>query len=315
MKFTNRISVFIKELKCTIKSHKRLSLVGMLGLLVIACCFVFHKWNEVPEHHIDYRLTTIGDGIDSSFCNFRININYGKTKDVPEDLYNKLEICHKSSVGNVISNNSEFLHKFKSVSSLYGNQLVKMRNIYVLDYTYRLDIPILFLCTKSNYKYDNESLSYIDAPLLIRGHEENSIVGSGFVAFSTIPSDGTLAFRVNMFNSMPSFFALWDITQGNYHISFANENVRCDTISIEFYGATLFSNMYPSPNKTTMSGVEFTDSTAIQEIIQKGLRFHAEFVELREISATRTFLLSAILSLIISFVASIAYGFIFKINK
>lgn len=56
-----------------------------------------------------------------------------------------------------------------------------------------------------------------------------------------------------------------------------------------------------------MSRIEFTDSIKINEIISKGLRFHVEFVQLREMAATRTIILTSILSLALSLIGSIIY--------
>lgn len=90
-----------------------------------------------------------------------------------------------------------------------------------------------------------------------------------------------------------------DISQSNYIIRFDPQEIKCDTISIEFNGATNFSNMYPSPDKVTMSGIEFVNPNKILEICKNGLRFHSEFIELNEMSARRTFILSGIVSLIV----------------
>ena len=113
-----------------------------------------------------------------------------------------------------------------------------------------------------------------------------------------------MTFNTNLINGKPEMKSSWDITQANYNISFVCENISCDTISIEFYGATIFSNMYPEPDKITMSGVEFTSSEKVDEIIKNGLRFHTEFLELKEMAAIRVFILTALLSLFIALIAN-----------
>lgn len=283
----------------------------LLVLTVCACFFIFYKWSKVPEHCIDYKLTTIGATSDVSFCNYKIEINYGRTKQDTRTS-NEVEIYHYSPDTNVVKIDNNFIKKFEAVYFSDKEKLDKMRGIYILDYKYKSDIPIFLFSAKNNSEYKNGAFSYIDAPKLTRRIKENTISGSGFISFPIEMGHGFMRHGVNIFNSMPAHFALWDITQGNYNLTFSNENVRCDTILIEFHGATQFSNMYPLPNKITMSGIEFTDPIAIQEILKNGLRFHAEFVELKELSATRTFLLSAIISLLISFIANIVYGIFSK---
>ena len=309
-----------KKFQFVKKNHLRTLLrIVLIIILVLAVwnCFKFYqKWNEIPNQTIKVDLTTLGYTSDSSYCNFRINVNAGS-------LHLGNEIKDSRSIVEVYSSpyynaqhnfDKNFLEKFPDVSVKYQYILANMYTFYVLDYETYTTINIKDNISKSVFKKtSSESFSYIDAPKWSKDTIGSSFSGSGFLAFPDFTAKpdsighgcGTMDFSVNIINGMNSIKDLWDITQANYNIQLKCKDISCDTLSIEFYGATLFSNMYPVPDKTTMSGIEFVKPEKIQEIINNGLRFHTEFIELKETAAMRVFLLTALLSLLIAFVVNL----------
>ncbi|MDE6795866.1 MAG: hypothetical protein K2J63_11265, partial [Muribaculaceae bacterium] len=148
-------------------------------------------------------------------------------------------------------------------------------------------------------------LSYIENPKLFSDSLGTYASGSGILGFCKGKGGGDLQLNMSLLNSHPTLLSPWNVEQSNYAIRFNTNHIKCDTISIEFRGATDFSNMYPTPDKTTVSSIEFYDSEKILEIAKNGLRFHTDFIELKEMGARRTFMLSGFVSLLISLLASI----------
>ena len=301
------------------KAYKRIKKITCLTFLIgaIFCCFCwFSKWSEIPNQTIKANLIAFDDISDSSCCNFEIYINAGSSHDVRKDKNstNRMIVWHRSKNSVRYNSDINLLQILKDDSTKYRDKLSNMHSFYVLDYHCSTTINAKSLYSDSHHQYDSLCFSYIDNPQPYSDSEGISYSGSGFVAFIKSSSKdeelcgkGELSFNTNLINNKPEMKSFWDITQANYNISITCENISCDTITIEFYGATLFSNIYPEPDKTTMSGIEFTSPDKIKEIIDNGLLFHVEFIELREMSAKRTFILTAIMSLLISIIANIIF--------
>lgn len=294
--------------------------LGLLFFLVWKCFQLYPKWNEIPNQTIKANLIAFGDVSDSSCCNFVININAGSHYNVQDgrDSNSRMIVWHRSKNPVRYESDINLLQILKDDSTKHRDRLSNMNTFYVLDYRCSTTIDARHSYSDSHHQYDSLCFSYIDKLLPCIDSKGISYSGSGFVAFTKsaykdmeLRGKGELSFNTNLINSKPDMKSLWDITQANYNISIACENISCDTISIEFYGATIFSNMYPEPDKTTMSGVEFTSSDKVDVIIKNGLRFHTEFLELKEMAAIRVFILTALLSLFIALIANAITKWIF----
>lgn len=297
----------------SLKKVLGLLLLGLLFFFVLICFQLYPKWNEIPNQTIKANLIAFGDVSDSSCCKFIININagsyYNNRKD--KESTNRMIVWHRFK--NPVRYNSDInlLRILKDDSTKLRDKLSDMRSFYVLNYYSSTTINARHLYSNSQHQYDSLCFSYIDKPLPCIESGSISYSGSGFVAFTKsaykeqeLRGKGDLSFNTNLINSKPEMKSLWDITQANYNILIACENISCDTISIDFYGATLFSNMHPEPDKISMSGIEFTKPDKIQEIQKNGLQFHSEFLELKGMAAMRVFILTALLSLLIALIAN-----------
>lgn len=308
------IQIAKNKLHCNgLKKMLQFLLLVFLFFFLWLCFQVYPKWNEIPNQIIKANLIAFGDVSDSSCCNFEININAGSFYNVrkDKDSTNRMIIWHRSIKPVHYNSDVNLLQILKDDSTKHRDKLLDKRTFYVLDYYCSTTINARHSHSDSHHQYNSLSFSYIDKPRPSNDFERISYKGSGFVAFAKSPykelelcGKGELTFNTNLINGKPEMKSSWDITQANYNISFVCENISCDTISIEFYGATIFSNMYPEPDKITMSGVEFTSSEKVDEIIKNGLRFHTEFLELKEMAAIRVFILTALLSLFIALIAN-----------
>ena len=283
---------------------------------------IFSKWNYIPHQCIKANLTAMGVVSDSSSCHFRIRINAGRKQDEinNNEFCNSIYIDHRTDYSRQIHIDETFYRKFTNIAKAYRCAKEKMQSFYVLDYCCSTTIDIKGCHSDASIpKFGTQYVSYIDAPVWEKRAGKSIFSGNGFVAFAnyTPSSDyvvigkGGLEFNTDITNLAPNYNSPWDITQSTYEISFSCKDIRCDTISIEFYGATLFSDMYPKPDKTTMCSIEFTSYCKIQEIMNNGLYFHTEFIELKELAAMRMFILTALISAIIAFLINVIYGYLY----
>ena len=282
-----------------------------LLFFAITCCFCkFGKWSEIPTHSIKANLYVLGES-ENRHCTYRMRINAGGSNPIINDSnFQNSIIIYDSTIDVKDFKQYKIIeNKFKDTYRTYKDNILNKNRFYILDYSLSTTINVVTNKSDSRFKHNNYTFCYIDTPRWEKKCGKSFISGSGFLALPKIggKGGGNLNFSTNLTNEAPKMTSLWDITQGNYDIQIKCQDIRCDTISIEFYGAANFSNMYPRPQKTTMSGIEFTDSADIHKILKDGLRFHADFIELKEMSAKRTFILTAILSLFISIFANVIF--------
>ena len=257
----------------------------------------------------------MGNCSDSSYCNFRINIDaIGKHKNNKDSACcNYVEIGNHPIETRSIAIPDSFSRILIPIFQANEEYVANMNSFYVIRYecgtTMPAKIPRKFEEDNLTPHYNNFTFSYTSIPQWKECNTEKVAYGYGLFAFEDTCGTGKLQFCSSLFNETPQMKSKWDITQSNVSLNLVSNNIRCDTISLEFFGATHFSEMYPRPDYINVSRIEFTDSTKIKEIISKGLRFHVEFVQLKEMAATRTIILTSVLSLALSLLGSIIYKY------
>lgn len=282
-------------------------------IITFACLYFYLSWSHIPERNITAEVSALGYCSDSSYCNFRINIDATGMKELHKDNFcdNYVEIGNHPSYTRRIELPDSFYQVFKPICLANEAYLEKMKSFYSLNYECGSTMP-----AKLPKDSEDETLytdcskltfSYASTPKWKENGTEKIAYGNGLIAFNDTSGNGILRFKSNLFNKIPRLWSCWDITQSNVSLKLKCNNIRCDTLSIEFWGASLFSEMFPHPDYINMSRIEFTDSVKIKKIIAEGLRFHVEFVQLREMAATRTIILTSILSLTLSLIGSIIY--------
>ena len=286
----------------------------LVPLIIIYACLCFYiSWSHIPDRNITAEISALGYCSDSSYCNFRINIDAvgmsEQHKDSICDTY--VEIANHPLYARRIELPDSFYQVFKPICLANEKYLEKMKSFYSLNYECGATMSAKLPKEQENetlYTYcSNLTFNYASNPKWKGNGAEKITYGNGLIAFNETYGSGYLRFKSNLFNQVPRLWSRWDITQSNVSLRLKCNNIRCDTISLEFFGASLFSEMYPRPDYINMSRIEFTDSIKINEIISKGLRFHVEFVQLREMAATRIIVLTSILSLALSLIGSIIY--------
>ena len=286
----------------------------LVPLIIIYACLCFYiSWSHIPDRNITAEISALGYCSDSSYCNFRINIDAvgmsEQHKDSICDTY--VEIANHPLYARRIELPDSFYQVFKPICLANEKYLEKMKSFYSLNYECGATMSAKLPKEQENetlHTYcSNPTFNYASNPKWKGNGAEKITYGNGLIAFNETYGSGYLRFKSNLFNQVPRLWSRWDITQSNVSLRLKCNNIRCDTISLEFFGASLFSEMYPRPDYINMSRIEFTDPIKIKEIISKGLRFHVDFIQLKEMAATRTIILTSILSLALSLIGSIIY--------
>lgn len=307
----------IADLLTNAYTQRFLRIGGLLMPVIVTlnCISYYRSWGHIPDRNIFAEITALGNCSDSSYCNFRINIDaIGKHKNNKDSACcNYVEIGNHPIETRSIAISDSFSRILIPIFQANEEYVANMNSFYVIRYecgtTMPAKIPRKFEEDNLIPHYNNFTFSYTSIPQWKECNTEKVAYGYGLFAFEDTCGTGKLQFCSSLFNETPQMKSKWDITQSNVSLNLVSNNIRCDTISLEFFGATHFSEMYPRPDYINVSRIEFTDSTKIKEIISKGLRFHVEFVQLKEMAATRTIILTSILSLALSLIGSIIYKY------
>lgn len=307
----------IADLLTNAYTQRFLRIGGLLMPVIVTlnCISDYRSWGHIPDRNIFAEITALGNCSDSSYCNFRINIDaIGKHKNNKDSACcNYVEIGNHPIETRSIAIPDSFSRILIPIFQANEEYVANMNSFYVIRYecgtTMPAKIPRKFEEDNLTPHYNNFTFSYTSIPQWKECNTEKVAYGYGLFAFEDTCGTGKLQFCSSLFNETPQMKSKWDITQSNVSLNLVSNNIRCDTISLEFFGATHFSEMYPRPDYINVSRIEFTDSTKIKEIISKGLRFHVEFVQLKEMAATRTIILTSVLSLALSLLGSIIYKY------
>lgn len=223
--------------------------IGMLFYVLYFCYQIFYKESKTPYQIIRADLKGYGYLSSLTRCAYHIDIDMGNN-NLSKTPANRINIHHRSIYTEKKDIDRDFFSKFSWLDKKYGEQLMKMYSFYMLDYYCHTTIDIGSSHIDNNFHNDSLTFSYVDAPQRTTDAEGSSFKGSGFVAFSKsqndsleLVGDGHMFFNTSLINGKPSLTSPWDITTANYNIQFHSDNVICDTITIEFHGATMFSNM------------------------------------------------------------------------
>ena len=96
-----------------------------------------------------------------------------------------------------------------------------------------------------------------------------------------------------------SYFSPFDVSQ--IYLKFKLESdIPITKLSFCFWGATEFSQIIPAPDMCDFQSIRYTDPSKIQLIKQKGLVFHARFADTNNIQSTRMFILTALITVLLS---------------
>lgn len=296
--------------------------------LICALCsgiyFCFQRyaaWGKIPYHHISAKIIAEGFISKDSHSSFNLIIDVANNQGISNsDSLNKttlISVYNGTNEYEVFPAKELYTGRCRYVYYNYSNKFEHKYSFYFLEFQYDSNITGLIrenenagMCVSDRY-----ALSYIDYP-----HGETDKNGvhfqtNGILAFAPCEGIGIFDVFCGTLNEQPRPLSDWDITQANFFIEVESDNISCDTLSIDFLGATSFSAMNPMPDKTTYSSIEFTNPASINEIKKNGLRFHADFIQMKELSARRSLFLSATLSLLLSLLGCLLYDLLAVLKR
>lgn len=299
-------------LTCLINS----SLLCALCSGIFFCFKWYAAWGKIPYHHISAKIIAEGYISRKSHSSFNLIIDVANNQRIRNS-----ESLNKTTLISVCNGTNEYeffptkeLNTGKC-SYVYYNNINKFehkQSFYFLEFQYDSNITgVIRENEKTGECVSNKlTLSYIENPHGVTDKNGVHFETNGILAFAPYEGFGFFDVHCGILNEQPKPFSYWDITQANFFIEVECDNISCDTLSIDFLGATSFSAMNPMPDKTTYSSIEFTNPASINEIKKNGLRFHADFIQMKELSARRSLFLSSVLSLLLSLFGCLLYNWL-----
>lgn len=107
------------------------------------------------------------------------------------------------------------------------------------------------------------------------------------------------------------FLDPFDISQCYYHLTLdIPQGGKGSELVIDFGGATDFSEMYPEPDKKTMSSIVYSDSLKIRRIGLDGLWMHAKFTHLENLQIIRIFVITTALGFFVALLFSTGWNWL-----
>ena len=145
--------------------------------------------------------------------------------------------------------------------------------------------------------------------------KENTITSECFL--TKTPSVRFSSSATNSPYSRPQWKRLYDISQSYFNLKMEGDSFD-GIFTIDFIGATEFSQMNPQPDVITYSSITFKDAEKIKYISEHGLRFHAKFIEIEGLQRSRLFAITsvgaALIAIFITFLVLALYKSIKKIQ-
>lgn len=288
--------------------HKRSTLQLLFFSFVIAFCITaYYYCNRIPNREIEVCLREYGD-IDSTLCAIFINMDYGGAQD-PDTIKGNLVYVktYVSPLANPLfpktNRDQRFMlsekGKYRQLARIFKDSL---NDTYAMvSIAYKCYSNINHLGTKGGEANINKDrcMLYMQKPQKKQDEHGVYVTGGGQVLFPNTPTpEGKFIFSTNIDNFTQSFLYPWDISQTNikYRMQVAD---KCKILKFEYHDIVNFSQMYPMPDKITATSCEFTDIDKIREIGMKGLTFHVDFVNNKNLLELRNLIITAVLSLMI----------------
>lgn len=178
-------------------------------------------------------------------------------------------------------------------------------NVFFIDFTQKTNERLFGIFRESESLQEYSSTTSNDKCYCIQsltGNKDSirskNLYGSSLFTMTgdVIQNRGALA--------TPGWFNLSDISQSYFNIKLSSATINNFTITINFRGVSQFSVLDPVPDKINMSSITYYNLEKISKIKKDGLKFHVIFPELQNKQTVRTFALTAIMSVIFTFIIS-----------
>lgn len=294
-----------------IKKHKGAIIILSCCFGIVYCFYRFYINNKIPHRTIGIQLDSNGY-VDSSYCYVEINVDYKEKKDSLKK-YNKIYIKHNNQRKGKFSYTMQEQRKYflrNPILKKYEDVLNKLPldslySVYTIKYRCGSNAGKIVSVVDGIKRGNGGAFSFV-SPIILKGDDmDNYAYGEGFALLPNNSGDIQFSFSTNSDNDYPMIFTPWDISQTNMHLILNTNYIKCEKICIDYNGAVDFSDMFPTPDIINVNSIVFTNPHKIAYIQKEGLKFHADFIELKNIAQLRNYILTAILSITISILCSI----------
>ena len=293
---------------------------SLLGFTI--CILLLISFNNVRNLYIECNAFAENDSLRTKELELAFRTNHAMSKTAPKPMSElSIQYCDDQNQSTYISDSTK-----QEFIKVFGDSIESVHHInyaYNLNCIYTNDQPIPYIKKRNIYLYINlydklvsDDTFVLTQPIEKVKHDENIKYEYNNILkqHCTIASVGKtampmlgLTFSISTFNRRPSIYTLRDISQCVYTYKINTDAESAKRIEFDFLGAVNLSNMYPTPDKTTMTGMEFTDSVKLKEILDNGLTFHASFPQAQNLQTIRVSVLSLFLPLLFSLSISLLF--------
>ena len=293
------------------KDLKILSLVKLLlyVIIFICCLYVYIRWNKIPKREFKIQTEVLKSSNSYRIKVADIGVFFPMSESLKNNKFGYLSVQFNACSNGLDSNevNDDGLNKFEEeeIKKLvqkcdsienYHNLSLKFDNLFYSSFIREKISSSEYVIKKEPIMKDGwnyhlfcetiESKNSIENKVWINSHNKR------FGAFTIEQDGGSLA--------KPTWFRLEDISQAYYSFQLQTHSIDSLLLRFNFYGATEFSQMHPSPDEIGMNYILFRDQDKISKIKSSGIDFYVRFSDMENKQTVRMFAITTFLSMILT---------------
>lgn len=317
----------IGKLKTVLSKLRKFRLLILLILLIGLVCssiWIFTVINKVPSKVIEMELSAEGD-IKAAGCVMKIDVNYEKEpssknriseansviiEQILDSVAKPLSLKYDNRV---LKGNPKKKEEYKFLMAIPPEYYESLRSVFFLkygfssNYDYSRGIPMFKNLVHGDLDIDRDYLTYCSKIKTDTIGNDVFAYGISFIGFTgnKAVGGGGMSFSTSYINNKPGILSLWDISKSIFRINFHHKEIYCNKLVVDFHHPTVFSSMYPVPDKMTAHSIEYNNQNKINEIEHSGIVFVSEFVGMKHLQEVRNFILTAILSILLALICEI----------
>lgn len=218
------------------------------------------------------------------------------------ELYkNLIEQQYKgSNIDNLIEKIDAVYHfSFQSTKPNYSGQLIE-------DLKFKTDSFLVF-CDFENAYEDADIINY---EIFLAYDKEISLIGNEAYnyPFGLILSNYKLFSYLSPIDISKLYYEIYVLKPTN-----VPEKENISAFSVDFMGHTEFSEMSPTPDYIDLSSIKFNTEDKLNQLNFNGVYFHAKLTDNETVQNTRIFIITALMSGLFAYWATLFYSLIITI--
>ena len=271
----------------------------------VICLLLLINVNKIRNQYVECYAYADVDGVrtENLVLNFRTNHAMQKNEIYNDDIDPTISgfVSFIDDGSNIYVSDST-KHEFVKAFGELNERVNDIKYAYDFRCVFHNDQPQYFASRKPLYDFKDFKFCITEPIEIIRksSNIKNRVAILHYKIASSLCVIQLADTKISIFNNRPSLLTLRDVSQCVYTYKVFTDSESVQRLSFDFMGVVNFSNMYPSPDKITMTGMEFTDSIKLNNILSNGITFHSSFPQARNLQTIRVSILSLFLSLFFS---------------